>query len=92
MGTWAKEDVPLIHLANWTTGVDDTASYTVILQPKNDSYPTNGIACSQCTTNTYRWRPDNDLDTELDYWIYVDAVIKGTLSMRDGISMVIGGD
>jgi len=92
MATWAKENVPLIQLANWTTGANDTTSYTILLQPKNQTYPTGGISCSQCSTTTYRWRPDSDLDSGIDYWIYINAVIKGTLTARDGVSGIAGGD
>ena len=92
MGTWAKENVPLIHIANWTTGVNDTTAHTIKLQPKDQTYDTGSTVCSQCTTNEYLWRPDSDLDTDLDYWIYMNAVIKGTLTARDGVTSIIGGD
>jgi len=92
MSTWSKEDVPLIALRNWTTGAEDTASYTVKLQPKNQDYDTGAIACSQCTTEQWLWRPDADLDSETDYWIYVNATKKGSLNANDGITLIPGGD
>ena len=92
MATWAKENVPLIPLRNWTTGAEDSASYTIKLQPKNQTYDTGSIACSQCTTEQWLWRPDSDLDSEIDYSIYINDVIKGTLTARDGVSGIAGGD
>lgn len=92
MGTWAKENVTPFDIVNWTTGVEDSSSHTVKLQPVNQDYPTGAITCSQCTTNQYRWRPDSDLDDSIDYWIYVDTVKKGLIPALNSVSNILGGD
>jgi len=92
MATWAKENVPLIPIRNQTTGSTDSTSHTVKLQPKNETYDSGAITCSQCTTEQWLWKPDSDLDSEQDYYIYVDTVIKGSLNAREGVSNILGGD
>ena len=92
MGTWAKENVPLYGIANGTTGVDDSTSHTVKLQPVNQTYPTGAITCSQCTTNQYLWKPDTDLQDNIDYHYYVDGTKKLRLLALNGVSNILGGD
>lgn len=89
MATFAKENAPLIPIRTWTTGAQDTSSHTVKLQPKNYAYPTNAIDCSQTTQELWLWRPDSDLDSDTDYWIYIDGTKKGHYNAINGISTVI---
>lgn len=89
MATIAKEDCQLIEIRNWTTGEEDTSSYTVKLQPKEYAYPTGAIDCNQCTVDKQYWRPGSDLNTETDYWIYIDGDKKGHYNAIDGVSTII---
>jgi len=72
MATWDKEKI-LFRLISVPSGDPDTSVHTVELQPMSASYPTGAVACSQCTSDASYWYPDDDLDDELNYWIYVDT-------------------
>ncbi len=72
MAVWDKDTI-FIPLVTPITGADDTASHTVEFQPINQAYPTGHTDGTQCSTNLERWYPSADLDTDLDYDVYVDG-------------------
>jgi len=76
MATWAKENV-IFRLVVWSTGVADTTTHTVVLQPTDQTYPTGSISCTHAGNGYYR--PDSDLNDTKHYYIYVDTVKKSKL-------------
>ena len=78
MSVWAKERI-IFQLINWSTGGPDSGSYTVKLQPIDQTYPNGAVSCSQASSDASLWRPDADLDTTKHYDIYVDGTNKKRL-------------
>ncbi len=75
MAVWQKEKI-LFRLVTWSTGVPDSGTYTVKLQPTDQGYPNGAVNCTQATEDGSYRRPEADLDTDKHYDIYVDGEKK----------------
>ena len=87
MSTWEKE-YAIVTLIRTDNGKFDELTHVVTYQPVDQAYPT-GIISSTKLAVGYRYMPDEDLDTEKAYDIYVDAVKKKRIFGPD-MMMVVG--
>ena len=91
MAAWEKEYIVIGPFYEYPTGNQVLSGITdVDLLPTGNTWPTGKIACTAGSVNKAVWFPDDDLDDEENYYIYVNSTLYGILPSKYA-SPPIGG-